>query len=114
MEKIINNFKNEYEIYPDIVSHNSYMTALTKIKNENFNSPLEYFRSLEKTYKVKPTYITFNILIKYYSELGDMDKCKELVQEMEQYDIQPSQSTYNSLLNAAAKNKDTEFGLSLT
>uniref|UniRef100_A0A5B7BJW6 Pentatricopeptide repeat-containing protein n=1 Tax=Davidia involucrata TaxID=16924 RepID=A0A5B7BJW6_DAVIN len=69
------------------------------VSSKKFDKVDEYFRELPEKLSVKPDVVSYNTLIKAFSEMGSLDSAVLMVDEMEKNGLDPDLITFNTILD---------------
>ena len=94
--------RNSKSYQVDEVLYNSLLDGL--IKTHNNEKALNIYNFMQQDH-IKPSNVTYSILIKLFSNQGDVDKALAILNEMKQANLKPGLIVYTCLIQTCVKHK---------
>lgn len=102
--------RNSKKYHVDEVLYNSLLDGL--IKSHKNQEALNIYFMMQQD-EIKPSNVTYSILIKLFSNQGDVDKSLSLLNEMKQANLKPGLIVYTCLIQTCVKHKRANLILEL-
>ena len=102
--------RNSKSYQVDEVLYNSLLDGL--IKSHKNEQALNIYNLMQQD-KIKPSNVTYSILIKLFSNQGDVDKALAILNEMKQANLKPGLIVYTCLIQTCVKHKRTNLIIQL-